>query len=227
MSPLCESCQAQAKRTGHAAGPALRFAPTEVRETVEEPSGPFLLPHALPPDEVMEHLDARRPAPPPEVVVLEPSGPFVLPDGAGAPAGAILDGAAPAPPPTPPAPDDADVVEPSGPFLVPSGTGAVQAPFSLEKAEGAVDPYLHPGSSAVVGGVARSLPKAHGAVDVSSPSVVVDTAVGRRGEATIELPRGDQAEASRPAHTSWTPLAIAFAAGMLAGAALTIAILRL
>lgn len=219
VSPLCEDCQARATATGH--GRLAQGGPTAVREELLEPSGPFLLPQAaLPPEDVLEHLGSRPPPPPAEEVVIEPSGPFVLPSGPAAPPAALLG--------EPSRPDDdVVVVEPSGPLIVPtSAGGAVVPPVSLDASPaGVVDPYLHAGAATVRGGVVRGAPRPRHEVEEEA-SIVID----RRGETTMELPRaaGD-ASLRAPAHAeiSWTPLAIAFVAGMLAGAALVLAILRL
>jgi hypothetical protein len=220
VSPLCEGCQTQAATTGHGRGE--RSGQAAVREEILEPSGPFLLPQAaLPPKGVLEHLGSK---PPPDEIVIEPSGPFMLPGGPAAPAAAILGGKEER------QDDDGDVVvvESSGPLVVPTaGGGAVVPPVSLDASPaGAVDPYLHAGAASVLGGVVRGAPRPRHDEEEGIPSIVVD----RRAEATLELPRASRdAPPSAQAHVeiSWTPLAIAFVAGMLAGAALVLAILRL
>lgn len=185
-----------------------------MKEELIEPSGPFLLPQGgLPPDEVLAHLGSRPPPVPvrdEEAVVLEPSGPLALP---GAPPVAMADA---------PEREDGDdpevVLEPSGPLLVPMSA----PPLSLESSEvglhGAGDGVparASQGASAVRGGVVRGVLRAKRAPAEAMPSIVVDPAI-----------EGAPAALERP-EVSWTPLAVAFVAGMLAGAALVLAILRI
>lgn len=189
-SALCDACQERARQTGHA-GPALRFAGSEVREEVIEPSGPFLLPQALPPEEVLEHLGATAPAPPP------------MP---------------------PPAPPEEVVVEPSGPFVMPGGPPAPVVAFDKSEGRGEEPPPVPTG----VVGVAHPGPRRAPVAEPVGPSIVVEP-MGRRAEATIELPRELRQALTQPprASTSWTWLALAFAAGMLAGAAIAVAVLKM
>ncbi len=255
VSPLCEHCQSEAASTGHA-GTTRRIAQVR-EEVLEPSGPFLLPGRAaLPPEEVLEHLGtapsqgaiAKGPAPVREEV-LEPSGPFVLPGGPAVPSAALMMDADAAEEPE----HDEDarerrrreegdgeggeeeaevVVEPSGPFVVPSTpSGAAVPPVSLEASPGgAVDPYLHAGAAAVRGGIVRGAVRPHPDDEEAVPSIVVDPALQGRGELTTELPRSVREALGgtrEPAPVSWTPLAIAFVAGMLAGAALVLAILRI
>jgi len=255
VSPLCEQCQSDAAATGHA-GAVKRIAPVR-EEVLEPSGPFLLPGRAaLPPEEVLEHLGtapggeavAKSPAPVREVV-LEPSGPFVLPGAPAVPSAAAMMAADAAAEPEHDEDarerrgreesdgEDGDekeevVVEPSGPFVVPTTpSGAAVPPVSLDaSAGGTVDPYLHAGAAAVRGGVVRGAPRPHPDDEEAVPSIVVDPALQGRGELTTELPRSVREAlggAHEPAPVSWTPLAVAFVAGMLAGAALVLAILRI
>jgi hypothetical protein len=142
--------------------------------------------------------------------------------------------------------------EPSGPLVVPTGA----PPVSLEASGEPVDPYLHEGAAVVRAGVVRGAPRAHQGADAEVPSIVVDPVLSDRhreppsAARPSTAPIASRAEPLRPssapspppdeparrsllpsvreaAEASWTPLAVAFVAGMLAGAALVLAILRL
>jgi hypothetical protein len=228
---LCEACKAKAKMTP---------LPPIGREEVIEPSGPFMLPDAaLPPEEVLDHLGSKPPPPPaPEdEIVIEPSGPLVLPGTTAPP----LPGIAPSEVAT----EDEIVEEPSGPLVVPASA----PPVSLDATGEAVDPFLHAGAAVVRGGLVRGAARAHHTPPPEVPTIVVDPGLSDRPRDTASAPRpepvqapsavvveeaaahasprGPVARIGEAAQASWTPLAIAFVAGMLAGAALVLAILRL